>query len=63
MLPAWCEKRNVSCEALHLAGVLNTIADRESRVWADASDWQLDIQVFAKIMKLGVVDIDLFAAP
>lgn len=63
MLSAWCEERFVSLEAVHLAGELNTIADRESRAQADASDWQLDSRVFAKILKLWVMDIDLFAAP
>ncbi|KZS05287.1 Uncharacterized protein APZ42_031574 [Daphnia magna] len=61
-LSKWCEKRCISLEAIHLAGEFNTIADRESRAQADASDWQLDVNVFHRIAKLWEIDIDLFAS-
>ena len=60
-LSAWCEERSIGIEATHLAGELNTIADRESR--ADASDWWLDTSVFSRIPNLWEMGTDLFAAP
>ncbi len=37
--------RDIHLQAEHLAGVLNTIADEESRVMKDRSDWMLDQRV------------------
>ena len=34
----WCESRNIYILATHLPGVLNSIADRESRLTLDSSD-------------------------
>jgi hypothetical protein len=48
-ISAWCEARNISVEVVHLAGELNTIADRESRAEADASDWRLDANMVSLI--------------
>jgi hypothetical protein len=48
-ISAWCEARNILVEAVHLAGELNTIADRESRAEADASDWRLDANMVSLI--------------
>ena len=45
-ISAWCEARKISLEAVHLAGELNTIAYRESRDEANASDWWLDVNTF-----------------
>ena len=42
----WCMERSILLRAQHLAGVLNTIADDESRVMKDLSDWQLCPEVF-----------------
>lgn len=61
ILSTWCEERKISPEAVHLAGELNAVTDRDSRARTNASDWQLDIRVFDTIMKLLVMEIDLFA--
>ena len=42
----WCEVRNIVLIAEHLPGVLNSIADRESRRAVDWSDWRLHPRVF-----------------
>ena len=39
-LTAWCKKRNIAIEAVHLSGKLNVIADEESRAGPDANDWK-----------------------
>jgi predicted Rdx family selenoprotein len=36
VLAVWCEKCNISLEAVYLAGELNVVADRQSRVEVDA---------------------------
>jgi hypothetical protein len=59
----WCEKHEVSVEAIHIAGKLNTEADAESRAGPDASDWKLDPWAFKNIFRIWPVDIDLFASP
>ena len=58
----WCETRNIRLTAFHLPGSLNFIADRESRTGMDASDRQLDRQIFSSIGSLWRVEIDLFAS-
>jgi len=45
----WRTERNVSLEAQHLPGVMNSIADRESRAWLDRSEWKLSPNIFQKI--------------
>ncbi len=56
----WC---HVNLTAQHIPGVTNTLADWESRVFQDSSDWKLNPQVFAAINKLwGPQGIDLFAS-
>ncbi len=37
----WCEKRHLSIEAIHLPGVLNVLADQQSRMRNESSDWKL----------------------
>jgi hypothetical protein len=59
----WCEEHEVSVEAIHIAGKLNTEADAESRAGPDASDWKLDPGTFKKIFRIWPADIDLFASP
>jgi hypothetical protein len=61
-ISAWCEERKISLKAVHLAGELNTIADRESRADADASDWRLDVNTFRLVANIWRMDTDLFAA-
>lgn len=58
----WCEMRNISLEAVHLAGELNVVGDRESRAEADASDWRLSPSAFIEIRKVWDMNTDLFTA-
>ena len=59
----WCMNRDVSLTAEHLPGILNTIADEESRVMKDRSDWMLDPQIFQQIQKRwGPLEVDMFAS-
>lgn len=39
-LMTWCLNRNITLQASHLAGKLNLIADAESRIMKDRSDWK-----------------------
>ncbi|KZS20378.1 Uncharacterized protein APZ42_012950 [Daphnia magna] len=59
----WCEMHNISLEAVHLAGELNVVANRESRAEADASDWRLSPSAFIEIRKVWDMNTDLFTAP
>ena len=53
----------VSSEAEHLPGMYNTIADEESRVIKDRSDWMLNTKVFQAIQRqMGPLSVDLFAS-
>ena len=57
-----CLKNNIMLTAKHLKGMLNAIADEQSRVFQDASDWKLHPPIFKQITAvLGQVDLDLFA--
>ena len=59
----WCMERNISIHAQHLPGVLNTIADRESRTWSDRSEWKLPPAIFHRVnLQLGPLSTDLFAS-
>ena len=63
LLWEWCFQKNITLKASHLAGSLNVIADEESRVMRDRSDWKLCPTVFQKIQRiLGPLDVDLFAS-
>lgn len=58
----FCLERNISLTASHLAGIHNEIADQQSRVYWDASNWRLDPTIFKAVLrKLGTCTIDLFA--
>lgn len=61
-LTAFCEERDLNIEAVHLPGVLNVEADRESRSSCDASDWMLNRSVFNTLNSIWPVDIDLFSS-
>ena len=54
-LTAWCKKRNIAIEAVHLSGKLNVIADEESRAGPDANDWKWNPSVIDRI-KYGLQD-------
>ena len=45
----WCLERNIFLTAQHLPGIVNIIADSESRVMRDRSDWKLNPTVFRRI--------------
>ena len=48
--------------AQHLPGKENVIADQQSRVFRDTSNWRLDLQVFAAPMSFfPLIQVDLFA--
>jgi hypothetical protein len=59
----WCKQRGIWVSANYLPGICNTIADRESRVFHDGTEWMLDPSVLQDIfLRLGKCDIDLFAS-
>jgi hypothetical protein len=61
----WCEKRKLSNEAIqliHLPGVLNVLADQQSRMRNESSDWKLQESTFQRIRALWEPEIDLFAS-
>ena len=59
----WCIKRNIWIPTVHLAGILNKDADRESRIFNDDIEWKLNPAIFDKICeKFGKPDIDIFAS-
>ena len=55
----WCLKRNM-ISAQHLSGKLNTIADSESRVCKNSSEWKIDPPTFFPFLK--GCEIYLFAS-
>ena len=59
----WCLERNIHIIAQHLPGILNTIANVESRTMVDQSDWELNEEIFQSIDQLyGPIEVDLFAS-
>jgi hypothetical protein len=59
----WSLNQNIYITAEHLPGVLNCMADQESRTMTDRSDWKLNTWVFQKIQrKWGPLEVDLFAS-
>ena len=59
----WCLERNIYITAQHLPGVLNEIADAESRTMRDRMDWKLNPVIFQRIEQLlGPIEVDLFAS-
>jgi len=59
----WSLQRNILLSAEHLPGRLNHVADQESRMQGDSSDWKLSPRVFNQLMKqMGPCEIDLFAS-
>ena len=59
----WCMERKIYISAEHLLGKLNTVADQESRVRPDSSEWKLNPSVFQQLMsRLGPCKIDLFVS-
>ena len=47
----WCLERNIMISAQHVPGKLNTIADSESRVFNESSEWKIDPQTISSFSK------------
>ena len=59
----WCLEKDIILSAQHLPGKQNVIADLESRVVRDRSDWMLNPKIFQKIqVTMGPMEVDLFAS-
>lgn len=58
----WCEPRHLSLIAVHLAGSRNMVADYQSRVFLDQSDWKLSAISFHQINSRWKMEVDLFVA-
>lgn len=59
----WCIERGIWVSASHIPGVSNVLADKESRVFHDETEWMLDPALFKRIQaRLMNADIDLFAS-
>ena len=58
-----CEKHNIWISAAFIPGKENKAADKKSREFDDATEWQLSTNVFYEICQnFGFPDIDLFAS-
>ena len=58
----WCLRQRISLKAQHLPGKENVVADRESRVMRDRSDWMLNPAIINQLRKWHQIDINLFAS-
>ena len=59
----WCMERKISLVAEHIPGLMNTVADKESRRQADRWDWKLCPAIFQRINLIwGPLTLDLFAS-
>lgn len=59
----WCLERQILVSAQYLPGKDNVIADMESRVMRDHSDWKLNPNVFQRIhSRFPSLNVDLFAS-
>lgn len=59
----WAYQRNVWLSATHIPGVINTVADEESRNANDRTEWTIHHKCFSAICGLwGVPEVDLFAS-
>ena len=58
----WCLQRGITLSAVHLPGVLNSIADEESRTLHSSAEWMLDRSICRGVIQiLGPCSVDLFA--
>ena len=56
----WCMERKISLVAEHIPGLMNTVADEESRRQADRWDWKLCPAIFQRINLIwGPLTLDL----
>ena len=59
----WCPNHNILIEAQCLPGVLNIRVYRESRLFLDHHNWQLDPLLFSELNQVwGPLEVDLFAS-
>ena len=58
----FCEERKLSVKAVHLPGVRNVVADKESLTSDDSSDWRLSFTCFKRIGRIWPLRIDLFSS-
>lgn len=57
----WCESRKINLYAVHVPGILNVLADQESRRAHDSGDWMLSRSLFSIVQNRWELDTDLFA--
>lgn len=58
----WCERRNIWIFASYISSGQNYIADEESRILSEETEWELADHAFEKInVCFGNFDVDLFA--
>jgi len=58
----WCIERDITLQAEHLPGHLNSQANEESRTVRDRCDWMLNQSVFQRInAAMGPLEVDFFA--
>lgn len=58
----WAIKQQIWLSATHIAGITNVLADSESRLFVDKSEWKLSSEAFHLCtQRWGLPDIDLFA--
>ena len=58
----WCLQRGITLSAVHLPGVLNSIADGASRTLQSSAEWMLERSICCGIIQiLGSCSVDLFA--
>lgn len=62
LITDWCEAHHIAIQAVYLPGALNIVADMESRVLPDSSDWKLHPSIFAGIVSQWPSNVDLFAS-
>jgi len=59
----WCIERDITLQAEHLPGHLNSQADEESRTVRDRCNWMLNQSVFQWInATMGPLEVDFFAS-
>ena len=51
LLWEWCLRRGLTIHAEHIPGILNYMADAESRKPVEGSDWKLDPHIFRQLSK------------
>ena len=59
---SWCEEREIRLTSSHLPGILNSVADKESRTVLDTSDWMLHQETFRQLSLIWKMKTDLFAS-